>query len=298
MKKHGLTSLIMGGLIAVSSIAFAGDSATDANTAAENAPSQAAIAAAQDKAAAVPALSGLVKKGASVQRRITVGDDIVGWMIDFAGEKDMYYTSADGNFLLLGALIDSGGNNVSAQIKEALASDEAADGTVAGSGKPAGNGWRESMFEKIKSINTIDLKGEGRDLYVFFEPVCPHCARLHQELAYVDVKTHYIPVSFLSPDSSAIAGTLMTLQGDQLDEALDRLVMGTLSGGSHRRWLDKYQPDELPSDLNKQLADNSSMMQALGISGTPAIIYEDSAGDVQVIKGAPQPTALRDIAQN
>src|SRR5699024_3442957 len=60
-------------------------------------------------------LEGLIDEGAVVHNHFAVGDHLEGWDISFKDNRNVYYTTADGDYLLIGAVLDAQGNNVSAQ---------------------------------------------------------------------------------------------------------------------------------------------------------------------------------------
>lgn len=253
------------------------------------------------KAEKTPALSILMSKGAKPKRVFTVGDDLTGWLIDFAGETDIYYTSSDGDFLLLGALIDREGSNVSARIKKALDERQAGadapakpsnQGQVADTNRQEPGGWKNALWQGVKDAPAVTVGDGSKDLYVFFEPTCGYCARLHHQLTDKDVTAHYLMVSFLSAESPALASTLYALPDDKIEDAVDDLVMSTLAGSSHQAWRSKYGNQKANMDVRGALSDNVQLMREAGASGTPAVVYRDSDGNVQVQKGMPQPAVL------
>ena len=48
----------------------------------------------------------------------------------------------------------------------------------------------------------------------------------------------------------------------------------------------------IPSEAKNKVEANNQLMQSLGFSATPTIVYRDDSGDVQVVQGVPQGDAM------
>lgn len=304
-----LPALVVGLSIAMPVSSFAAQAEKDAAAApaAENAaPGSPDQAQAKDQAPSlaeraekVPALAGFLNKGATVKSTFTVGDNLRGWMLHFAGTDDIYYTSRDGNFLLLGALMDADGNNVSAKVKAAM--NESAPDKDKTAVVRATDSWKKGVYKGLEGAKSLTIGDKGPNLYVFYEPTCPFCAKLHQRLGMHQVKAHYIMVDFLSSQSEKLAETLWTLPKAKLQPAFNALVMSNLAGTPHEghgSWIQKYAP-KVPlknaGQLSKDLNHNKALMQQARVNGTPAIVYKDKQGQVHIQHGLPSNSQIEAI---
>lgn len=252
--------------------------------------------AAQEAALEVGALSRLIRKGAVVKRSFTVGDDLNGWLVDFAGSEDIYYTTADNQFLLLGALISGDGSNVSTLIKQRLSEIEDGLNTPKSQAKKAtGQGVKNAMYAAIQKAPAITVGNGGKDIYAFFEPTCGFCARLHSLLLHENARVHYILVDFLSRDSASMAQALWGADEDDVAKMMDGLVMSNLAGAGFASWMDRNGASEADRNTTQKLKHNKQLMADAGATGTPAIVYLDGQGEVKVKHGLPSYVELKQI---
>lgn len=114
-----------------------------------------------------------------------------------------------------------------------------------------------------------------KSFFVFYEPFCGYCKKLHQELQpYIEkgLEVKMIPVSFLSSKSPDIIATL-----EKSDDLLRDLVL------SDSKML-KITQSATPDVMNK-IQGNLDVMRALGINGTPGVVYVDDNGKYIVGRG-------------
>lgn len=245
-----------------------------------------------DSAASTPALAGLLAKGATVHSHFVVGNQLTAWDISFGGKRDIYYTTADGQYLLLGAVLDAAGKNVSAQHQAGI---PGGGGTAPAVATGVSQQILKSVYAQMEAGDTITF-GQGEpELYVIFEPNCPFCARLDRKLVNVDsdVTIHYVPVAFLSPLSPTVAAILLDSANPR--PLLDDLEKIAWYEADMTPFIDKHKPKHALPDVSGLLRRNADLMRQAGISGTPAIFYRDSDGNVQLHKGVPRPAALDHI---
>jgi TrbB protein len=110
-------------------------------------------------------------------------------------------------------------------------------------------------------------KGTKGTLYVFSDPLCPHCQDFEKQLEGLakDYTLHLLPVSVIggAPSASRIAHVLCTDQGGRA-AAWKRLITG---GGT---------PNAEPCARGAQsAAANDQIFRVLGLPGTPAVIAAD-----------------------
>lgn len=131
--------------------------------------------------------------------------------------------------------------------------------------------------------------------YAITDANCPFCHELWADLQpYYGqrLQVRYVMVGILSDSSPGKAAAI--LEAKDPSATLDR---------------DETQYGKLPDDLGggipplaklkpktaKALKSNEQLMHELGVQGTPALIYIDSHGMMQVIQSVPKPEVLGDL---
>ncbi len=138
----------------------------------------------------------------------------------------------------------------------------------------------ESAMEEQKKIdvNKISIKNAlimgnkngKKKIYVFSDPECPHCYKLHQELEKLlnedkEVLVYIILFGLdIHPNAQWKAESILCKSKENMDEAIKMLEMS-------------YQGKEIPKlscKENYALA-NKRQANSFGISGTPAIVLSN-----------------------
>lgn len=256
-------------------------------------PNEAPVVAAAAEAAApagpAAALTGLLDAGGVIHSQRPIGAHLVAYEISFNGGRDIYYTTADGKHLLIGALIDGQGANVTKALKGSLGLAENTPALAPVQPMVDLN----AVYAQLEEAAKVTVAGNATELYVLYEPNCPYCARLHHALADSAATVHYVPVAFLAPDSVAASEVMLSLAA--AEPALSELALDVLAGGGVSDWIAKYGPASGAPDARAAIAANKGIMDAAGITGTPAIIYKNAAGEIEVLKGLPSGTVLASI---
>lgn len=141
---------------------------------------------------------------------------------------------------------------------------------------PAQNETFDKLFKEglILGDNDLDIKSNST-LYVFYEPFCSYCKKLHTNLQpYLDrgLDMKMIPVSWLSPESPDVIATIKA--SDSVKDALLRSDRGTLD-----------ITETADAALITKLNFNRSIMSSLGISGTPGLVFKDNNNKLQISGG-------------
>ncbi|HEV7165906.1 MAG TPA: thiol:disulfide interchange protein DsbG [Gammaproteobacteria bacterium] len=134
--------------------------------------------------------------------------------------------------------------------------------------------------------------------YVITDANCPYCHELWAELQpYYNqgLRVRYVMVGILADNSPGKAAAI--LEARHPAAALDR---------NERDW--QRLPDDMGGGIPplakpkaKTLAllkSDEQLMHDLGVQGTPALIYIDSHGAMQIIQSVPDPTALAGIVHD
>jgi thiol:disulfide interchange protein DsbC len=170
-------------------------------------------------------------------------------------ESDIFYTDAEGNFLLQGNLIDT----------------------------KAKRNLTEERVEKLSAIDFAALplkdaftqvRGNGkRKMAVFEDPNCGYCKRFEHDLQKVnDVTIHTFLIPILSPDSAEKAKNIWCAK-DKNKAWLD--------------WMVRDQPAAKASCDTAALERNLAFSKKYKITGTPTVFFADGSRVPGAI-GAPQ----------
>lgn len=118
----------------------------------------------------------------------------------------------------------------------------------------------------VGDLGAIDL-GEGPEVVVFVDPLCPHCAALYAELQALlgTYRFRLVPVPVLGEDSQRAVLALACLSGSDPGKAREALL------GSQTAGL-----PEATTDCGQGTAQRALIAaQILGIRGTPFLIAPD-----------------------
>ncbi|MDP3700895.1 MAG: DsbC family protein [Hylemonella sp.] len=160
-------------------------------------------------------------------------------------ENDIYYTDAEGNYLIQGSIID---------VRQR-------------------RNLTEERVEKLTAIdfNTLPIKdaltvvrGNGqRKLAVFSDPNCSYCKRIERDLAKLDnITIHYFLYPVLGPGSSEKSRLVWC--------AKDR----------PKAWLDLMLKDQMPASAacdTTAVTRNLAFGQKHKIQGTPTLFFADGS---------------------
>lgn len=177
-------------------------------------------------------------------RITTVRESPVKGVFEVVMGRNIAYTDAAGRYMIFGHVYDMAAQrDLTAEALDELA-------RVDLSALPAGD-----------AIKTVRGKGE-RTLYVFSDPDCPFCKRLEPELAKLDNVTIYTflyPLETLHPDARRKAEAIWC--------APDRVAA----------WQAFMKDGTVPESAkcDTPVARNIKLGGAIGISGTPTLIFAD-----------------------
>ena len=141
--------------------------------------------------------------------------------------------------------------------------------------------------------------GAPRTVYVFTDPNCPYCNKLWADARpWVDagkVQLRHVVVGILTPTSAGKAAALLNEKNPAA--ALDAYERGhvatnakTLASGRPRPLGDDgLKPlAPVPPVLQARLDANAELMASFGMRATPALVWKDAYGRVQMSQGAPE----------
>ncbi|MDP2015915.1 DsbC family protein [Hydrogenophaga sp.] len=156
-------------------------------------------------------------------------------------QSDIFYTDAEGNYLIQGAMIDT----------------------------RARANLTEQRLDKLTALAFKDLplkdaftlvRGNGkRKMAVFEDPNCGYCKRLHREFAKIDNVTVHV---FLIP----------VLGDDSVDKAR-RIWCAKDKAKTYSDWMVNNQPPASATCDTAAIERNSRLASKHGIKGTPTMIF-------------------------
>ena len=234
--------------------------------------SSATAGTASDPAPVVPdALKPVIQAGIEVLTSFDTPSGLKGWAIKNGSENNIIYTTPDGKYVMVGAMLDSLGRNVTIDHMKTYFPE------------PDRSAMWDSVSKEAKVVKTGASDEEAKSvIYVFMEPNCPYCNKAWKAfMPYMKqgLQIRNILVSFLRPDSDGKAAAIM--ESDDPAKAMAEHEAAFRSGG--------IAPiaDPKPETL-EAIRTNTKLMKKLGFSGTPGIVYKLPDGTVGTVKGMPK----------
>lgn len=255
----------------------------------------------------IPYLSDAIADGKEL-RYLGRQSGMDGWIAEKEGQIEIFYTTADGDGVVLGVLFDENGTNITreqmAGIDELqpvdttglnIQPDAALDqkGTQQQAQAPAKpNSPGERLFAAVTEKRHFSI-GSARapEMYLIVDPTCPFCKTLWAELAdpYVksgQVRANIIPVGALSQESGDITSKILGAN-DPSDAWLSYVADGSDA-------LNEIQGDPAyQSHYNSVM----EMMEQWQMSTVPYTVYRAANGKVKLVRGVPKDmkTVVQDL---
>ena len=210
------------------------------------------------------ALQPLLERGFEVHQGFDAGGDLDGWVMVQAHQPMVVYTTADGELLISGVLVNAEGENLTARHLEQH--------------RPAAD--LAAVYQALEQVDYI-AEGEASAMppvYIFFDPRCGHCHdawRALQPGVERGLELRWVPVALMGRQSAAQAAAL--LQADDRGAALVALMMGD----------DEAPVAPIGARAAEQLQAHSELMGRAGLTGTPGFVWADGQGGYQAQSGFP-----------
>jgi thiol:disulfide interchange protein DsbG len=233
-------------------------------------------AQAQDAAHYPAPVQALIKRGLTIQGELPAPDGYRGYLANYGGQPVPIYVPPDGKHALVGSLFDANGKDLT---HAAL---------LSAAGAPTLDTGTWDMLGKVTWV-AEGAKQPKRIVYVFTDTECPYCHRLWEavtpRLEKNGVQVRNVMVAVIAPQSEPRAAAVLQANdpGATLGEHERSFGHSTVAPLKH-----------VPEDVRRKLDGNAAMMDALGIAGTPAVIYRDDKGKVRRVDGMP-PEELLDV---
>ena len=198
-------------------------------------------------------------------------------MRDADGKYAVFYTTPDGQTLLVGELVSSSGQNLSERYVDRYVPSPELTAL-----------W--GQLEKSNVVVTGQQERSKSVIYVIMDPNCIFCHMLWIALKPYEaagLQVRWIPVGFLHEDSSAKAAAILKGGEPALEQCQQHFDVKTESGG--------IQGIAITPDLQAKLELNRQLMDQARVRGTPGIFYKDAAGKVSRQDGMPSMSELPGI---
>lgn len=230
-------------------------------------------------------LRALEKQGVTVVGTFASPGGLTAWAAYVGQEPVAFYATPDGKHVIAGKMLDFEGRDVS---REAL--DKAVRGPMS-----------TGLWKQIESSHWI-ADGEPkapRTVYVFTDPNCPYCNKFWTDarpwVGNGKVVLRHVMVGILTPTSSAKAAALLTAKNPSAALAAYERGHSTENAKTLASGRPKPLDDDglkplasIPAAIQAQLDANEKLMAAMGLQATPAVVWRDQAGTVQMRTGAPE----------
>jgi thiol:disulfide interchange protein DsbG len=215
--------------------------------------------------------------GGKVVQTFQAASQLKGWVLSKGGRYTLVFTTPDGKTLIVGELIDDSGKNLTAEYaRQYLPKPDLA-----------------ALFPELEhSANLVEgaRKSPKSVIYVFFDPNCPFCHltwKALQPYEKAGLQVRWVPVAYLMQTSPGKAAAIL--------EAKDRTA-------AFRQNEEKYNEERHEGGIDplskpsantvRQLQANNELMQKFGAFGTPALVWKDSQGKIQMKSGLPRLSEL------
>ena len=230
------------------------------------------------------ALQALEKQGVTIVGTFPAPGGLTAWA-GYIGQRPLsLFVTPDGKHVIAGTLLDAQGEEVA---------EAALEKTVRGA-------MTAGAWSKLESSHWIEdgKKDAPRTVYVFTDPNCPYCNKFWADARpWVDsgkVVLRHVMVGILAPTSAGKAAALLAAKDPAA--ALSAYERGhmeqngkSIASGRVRPLADAgLKPlEDIPADIERKLTANHRLMASLGLQATPAMVWRDANGAVQMRTGAP-----------
>lgn len=144
-----------------------------------------------------------------------------------------------------------------------------------------------ALYATLEKADAVveGAKEPKRVLYVFWDANCWYCHltwKALQPYEKAGLQVRWVPVAYQKDNSAALAAAVMGAPDRvaALRENETRYRAKNYDGGIRAA-------TKVPDTLAIELEENMTLMGRFGMSGTPALVWKDSAGKVQTNLGMP-----------
>lgn len=229
-------------------------------------------------------LAALEKQGVTVVGPLPGTGGLSAWAAYMGRQPLALYLTPDGKHVIAGTLLDAEGKDLNQAALEKAVRQPMSDAVL---GRLAQSTWLADGQSKAP-----------RTVYVFTDPNCPYCNKLWADARpWVDqgrVQLRHVIVGTLTPTSPAKAAALLAAKNPA--QALDAYERGHAEANTKALATGRPRPlgdaglkplTAIPPAIQAQLDANERLMAELGLRATPAVVWKDESGTVQMLTGVP-----------
>jgi len=203
------------------------------------------------------------KVGGSVVKSFPAPDGLTGWVVKIQGRYGVVYTTASGDYIVSGALLDKDGKNLTTQYEEQYIPKPDAAGLAA---SLAADPW------------LVDEGSASAPLmYVYADPNCSYCNKLWNELRpYVDggrVRVRWALLGLLKPTSKGRAAAILAANNRSAALAQDETKF---DHAEEEGGIPELSP--VPIEIGSALQTHVQQMNDAGGVGTPTLVVHRKNG--------------------
>ncbi|WP_182283033.1 thiol:disulfide interchange protein DsbG [Comamonas testosteroni] len=238
----------------------------------------AASSAAASSAAScdLPSAQFLAEQGLQIVGPMQSSGGLKAWAAYRDQQPIPIYRMPDGKHWVIGTVIDAQGKDVNAKALHNAVQ------------KPMGQGF----WADLERTHWI---GDGRPdaariAYVFTDPNCPYCNQLWRDARPLvqagQLQLRHILVGMLRPSSEGKAAAILASKAPE--QALASHAMAYADAhGKNPDALGIAPLQRIPLSARDALASNAALMSSAGLGATPATIWKNAQGLVQIRTGMP-----------
>lgn len=209
-------------------------------------------------------LKSVLPPGGTIVKSFKAEAGLTGWIIAMSnGEKMVGYTLPAGTHLVVGALVNAKGENLTALYTE-----------------------REIPKPPVPEFSSLEMlpyiqqgNGKGKPIYIFSDPFCGYC-QIQEQLAELyesgDLNIRWIKVAVLSPNSGAL--------GEAIYKSPNPAAAWKAIAKKTPDAISVTKPDMSP-EFSSKITQAGNAMKAFGGTGTPLIVWQDDQGKIQTRSG-------------
>lgn len=221
-------------------------------------------------------VDALTERGIEIHSQFSAPGGLTGFGASAQGREMAIYLTPDGEHAIVGTLMDSEGNDLTApQLDEHVRAPLEAQT------------WQ--LLEESHWIQDGDPQAP-RVVYTFTDPNCPYCQQLWEAarpwIEAGEVQLRHIMVGILKAQSPAQAAAL--LGDDRPSEALTAHKLG-----------EEIAVSAQPRDIEQQVLDNNQLFEELGLYATPTSAFQRRTQEdvvrIERIEGMPSQQRLEEM---
>lgn len=216
------------------------------------------------------ALKALEEQGLSIVGEFDAPGGLKAWGAYSGNRALAIYNLPDGQHMMVGTMIDAKGEEVRPAGLDELVQPAIAKDML-------------GKLEKSRWIKDGDDKAP-RVVYVFTDPNCPYCMQFWQMARpWVEsgkVQLRHVMVGILAPSSSLKSAAILAAKDPT--KALNEHSLAMLKDRS----AGVKGLDSVPSDIEADLTRNEDLMMGWDLRATPAMVWQDEQGRIQMQTGA------------